>query len=101
MRCQLKYAIEDKGATLKEAIAPIPTIICNDVVRFRLDPEVECDKDNTANPAGMEWAIWMSDVSGAQSRKMPKLTAAHEPRRIAPKARESKQTQTNRMTRNR
>ena len=34
MRCQLKHAIEDKCATLKEAIAPVPTVICNYVVRL-------------------------------------------------------------------
>jgi hypothetical protein len=34
MRGELEHAIKDEGATLKEAVAPIPAIICNDAVGF-------------------------------------------------------------------
>ena len=34
MRSQLEHAIKDKCTTLEEAIAPVPTVICNYVVRF-------------------------------------------------------------------
>jgi len=50
MRCELENAIKDECSTLKEAIAPVPTIICNYVVRFGLDPEVEDDEGDATNP---------------------------------------------------
>jgi len=34
MRGELEHAIKDERAALKEAVAPIPAIICNYAVRF-------------------------------------------------------------------
>jgi hypothetical protein len=51
MRGELEHAIKDKCAALKEAVAPVPTIILDDMVRLRLDPEVESDEDDATNPA--------------------------------------------------
>lgn len=50
---KLKHAIEDERTSLKEAVAPVPTVILDDMVRFRLDPEVERDKDDATNPAAI------------------------------------------------
>ena len=57
MRRELENAIKDECPTLKEAIAPVPTIICNYVVRFGLDPEVEDDEGDATNPTVMRKAI--------------------------------------------
>lgn len=48
---ELEHAVKDECATLKEAVTPVPTIILNYMVSFRLDPKVERDKDDTTNPA--------------------------------------------------
>ena len=49
MRHKLEHAVKDKCTTL-EAVAPVPTVILDHMVRFRLDPEVECNEDDTADP---------------------------------------------------
>jgi hypothetical protein len=67
MRSQLEHAIKYKCTTLEKTIAPVPTIICNYVVGFRLDPEVERNKDNTANPTGIGKAIGSQMSRGAHS----------------------------------
>lgn len=51
MRRKLEHAVKDECTTLEEAVAPVPTVILDHVVRFRLDPEVECNEDDTADPA--------------------------------------------------
>jgi hypothetical protein len=53
MRRKLKHAVKDECTTLKEAVAPVPTVILDHMVRLRFDPEVECDKDDTTDPAAM------------------------------------------------
>jgi len=50
MRCELKHAVKDECTTLKEAVAPVPTIVLNHVMCFRLDPKVKCDENDAANP---------------------------------------------------
>jgi hypothetical protein len=57
MRRKLEHAVENKSTTLKEAVAPVPAVILDHMVRFRLDPKVECDEDDTTNPAAMGQAI--------------------------------------------
>jgi hypothetical protein len=51
MRRKLEHAVKDECTTLEEAVAPVPTVILDHVVRFRLDPEVECNEDDTTDPA--------------------------------------------------
>ena len=53
MRRKLEHAVKDECTTLEEAVAPVPTVILDHMVRFRLDPEVECYEDDTTNPAAM------------------------------------------------
>jgi hypothetical protein len=53
MRRKFEHAVKDECTTLEEAIAPVPTVILDHMVRFRLDPEVECNEDNTTDPAAM------------------------------------------------
>ena len=48
---KLEHAIKDERATLEEDVAPVPPVILDDVVRFRLDPQVEHDKEESANPS--------------------------------------------------
>lgn len=57
MRRKFEHAVKDECTTLEEAVAPVPTVILDHMVRFRLDPEVECNEDDTADPAAMRWAI--------------------------------------------
>jgi hypothetical protein len=51
VRRELEDTIEYKGTALEENITPVPTIVLDDVVRFRFYPEVECDQCETANPS--------------------------------------------------
>jgi len=53
MRRKLEHAIKDECTTLEKAVAPVPTVILNHVVRFRLNPEIECKEDDTTDPAVM------------------------------------------------
>jgi hypothetical protein len=53
MRRKLEHAVKDECTTLEEAVAPVPTVILDHIVRFRLDPEVKCNEDNTTDPAAM------------------------------------------------
>jgi hypothetical protein len=48
---EFKHAIKDEGATLKETVTPIPAIVLDNVVGLGLDPKVERDEDDAANPA--------------------------------------------------
>ena len=50
MRGELEHAVEDKRAALEEDVAPVPAIVLHDVVCLRLDPEVEGNKGNAADP---------------------------------------------------
>jgi hypothetical protein len=51
MRCEFKHAIKNERATLEEAVAPVPAIVLNNVMRLRFDPEIERDEDDTADPS--------------------------------------------------
>lgn len=51
MRCKFEDTIKYKGTTLKEHIAPVPPVILDYVVSFRLDPQIECNQGETSNPA--------------------------------------------------
>jgi hypothetical protein len=53
MRRKLEHAVKDESTTLKEAVAPVPAVILDHMMRFRLDPKIECDEDETTNPAAM------------------------------------------------
>jgi hypothetical protein len=53
MRRKLEHAVKDECTTLEEAVAPVPTVILDHMVCFRLDPEVECYEDDTTDPAAM------------------------------------------------
>jgi hypothetical protein len=50
MRCELKHAVKDECTALEEAVAPVPAIVLNDMVRLGLDPEIERDQDDTSDP---------------------------------------------------
>ena len=43
MRSKLEHAIEYKGAALKKYVAPVPTIVFDDVVSLSLYPQIEPD----------------------------------------------------------
>ena len=51
MRCHLKHAVEDQAAASKEAVAPIPPVILDDVMGLRLDPPIERDEREAGHPA--------------------------------------------------
>lgn len=51
MRCELEHTIEDQVTALEEDITPIPAVIFHDTMCFCLDPKIERDQRNTANPA--------------------------------------------------
>jgi len=57
MRRKLEHAIKDECTTLEEAVAPVPTVILDHMVRFRLDPKVEFHEGDTTDPAVMRQAI--------------------------------------------
>lgn len=57
MRRKFEHTVKDECTTLEEAVAPVPTVILDHMVRFRLDPEVECNEDDTTDPAAMQQAI--------------------------------------------
>jgi hypothetical protein len=50
MRCEFKHAVEYECTALEKAVAPVPAIVFNDVVRLRLDPEIERDHDDASDP---------------------------------------------------
>ena len=50
MRGEFEHAVEDEGAALEEDVAPVPSVVLDDVVCLRLDPEVECDEGKPADP---------------------------------------------------
>ncbi len=50
MRGELEHAIENESAALEEDVAPVPAIVLYNIVSLGLDPEVECDEGNTADP---------------------------------------------------
>lgn len=50
MRRELEHAIEDQRASLEKDITPVPPIVLDDVVSLGLDPEIECDQRNAADP---------------------------------------------------
>ena len=60
MRRKLEHAIKDECTTLEEAVAPVPTVILDHMVRFRLDPEVERDEDDATDPAAMRYGNHIS-----------------------------------------
>ena len=51
---KLEHAVKDECTTLEEAVAPVPTVILDHMLCFRLDPEVECYEDDTTDPAAMQ-----------------------------------------------
>ena len=53
MRRKLEHSVKNESATLEEAVSPVPTVILHHMVRFRLDPKVECDEDDTTSPAAI------------------------------------------------
>ena len=50
MRRELEDAVKDERTTLKEDIAPVPAVVLDDIVSLGLDPKVERDQGNTADP---------------------------------------------------
>ena len=54
---KLEHAIKDECTTLEKAVAPIPTVILHNMVRFRLHPEVERNEDDATDPAAKRKAI--------------------------------------------
>lgn len=50
VRRELKDTIKDEIAALEEAVAPIPTVILYDIVRFSLHPEVERNEREASYP---------------------------------------------------
>ena len=50
MRRELEDAVKDERTTLKEDVAPVPAVVLHDVVCLRLDPEVEGNEGNAADP---------------------------------------------------
>ena len=97
---KLEHTVKDESTTLKEAVAPVPAVILDYMVRFRLDPKVECDKDDTTNPAAM--ARWASHHNHTNTEAgKAKLTGAHERTWRVLMVRGSRQMRTNKMTGNR
>ena len=51
MRRELEDAVKDEVASLEEDVAPVPAVVFDDMVRLRLDPEVERDETEAADPS--------------------------------------------------
>ena len=51
MRGKFKYTIEDESTALEEHIAPVPAVVLDHVVRLGLDPKVEGNQRNAADPS--------------------------------------------------
>lgn len=51
VRSELKHAIEDKCATLEEDIAPVPSVVFDDMVCLCLHPNVKGDEYETTQPS--------------------------------------------------
>lgn len=47
---KLEDTIKDQCTTLEEDVAPIPSIIFDDIVSFSFDPQIESDEGDTAYP---------------------------------------------------
>ena len=47
---EFEDTVEHEGTALEEDIAPVPAIVLDDVVRLGLDPEVERDESDAADP---------------------------------------------------
>ena len=50
MRRELEDAVKDERTTLKEDIAPVPAVVLDDIVSLGLDPKVERDESDAADP---------------------------------------------------
>ncbi len=48
---KLEHTIEDKGTPLEEHISPVPAVILDHVMGLGLDPKVEGNKRNAADPS--------------------------------------------------
>lgn len=53
MRSQFEHAVEDERAALEEDVAPVPAIVLDDIVGFSLDPQIERNERDTADPPNM------------------------------------------------
>ena len=51
VRGKLKYAIEDESAALEKHISPVPAVGLDHVVGLGLDPKIECNQCNAADPS--------------------------------------------------
>ena len=51
MRRELEDAVKDERTTLKEDVAPVPAVVLDHVVGLGLDPKIECNQCNAADPS--------------------------------------------------
>ena len=47
---EFEDAVEHEGTALEEDVAPVPAIVLDDVVSLCLNPDVERDEDESAEP---------------------------------------------------
>ena len=50
MRSKLEHAIENEGATLKKDVAPVPTVVLDDIVSLSLYPQIEPNQGYSTEP---------------------------------------------------
>ena len=48
MRREFEDTVEYKRAALEETIAPVPSVIFDNIVRLSLDPQIEADERDAA-----------------------------------------------------
>ena len=50
MRREFEDTIKHESTALEEHIAPVPAVILHDIVRLSLDPQIESNERDTADP---------------------------------------------------
>lgn len=50
---ELKDTIKHECSPLEKAVAPVPTVIFDDVMGFSLHPQIESDKGDSTRPSAM------------------------------------------------
>lgn len=77
MRRHLEDAVEHERAALEEDVAPVPTVVLHNMVRLSLDPQVEHDEEDAADPAAAA-----SENTGAHGPLNDEPQGMHDGRQV-------------------
>lgn len=87
MRSHFKDAIKYEMTELvKEDIPPIPCVVLDNIMGFRLDPEIKNDQANPADPAkkmnAKRKAMWDSEMRKGEETVGEKIAVARSMKKI-------------------